>query len=326
MGGVAIFDSETVESIGFMTPRSGALMAEEPQARDEAEDQLPELPKRTPLYEAMNAPRYARQAQIRELQDQETRLLCYVAAGAKASLSRDDVLPMVDLFNRIPAGSNIDLLLHTPGGDVDAAEKIAYMLRQRVGDSGKLRIIVPDYAKSAGTLVTLAADTVIMSESSELGPVDPQLTLPDGSGGTTYGPAQSYVDAYEQLVNLVNKGGSTAGYEQMLAKFDPTTLDVCRKVLDRSIRLSERLLTLGMFRQGGNVTAVARELNKSDWHGAPIDFLQAKKLGLNATYLESTDRRWAGYWNLYCAQRLELTRHADDCKLFESDFVSIPMS
>ena len=156
-------------------------------------------PVRTPLYRAMNAPRYERQKRIRDIEDSTgSKLICYVA-GPRAPVHRDDILALVDLFHTLPAGGSIDMLVHTSGGDVDAAEKIASMLRKRVGPTARFRVIVPDFAKSAGTLLALASDTLVMSDSSELGPVDPQLNLPDGRGGRQYQPAQSYLDGYEEL-------------------------------------------------------------------------------------------------------------------------------
>lgn len=282
---------------------------------------------RTPLFRAMNAQRYSRQQRIRDIQEHTgARLICYVS-GPLASLTRDDVLPLVDLLHTVPLGSDIDLLLHTPGGDIDAAEKMANMIRRQVGDGGRFRVVVPDYAKSAGTLVSLAADAIVMSESSELGPIDPQVRMPDGAGGYEWRPAQAYVDGYEKLVDLVNKQPEAMAYHRMLDKYDPTRIEVCRKAIERSTKMAEELLKRGMFRRGGNFTAVAADLsNNQKWlqHSTPIDYLQAKTLKLEVTYLEPTDELWQGLWALYCEQRL--AGHPDDCKLFESDYVSIAMA
>jgi hypothetical protein len=287
----------------------------------------PKQPVRTPLYRATNSERYSRQSRIREIQEvTESKLICYVS-GPLASLTRDDILPLVDLLHVIPAGSNIDLLLHTPGGEIDAAEKMANMIRRHVGDGGVFRVVVPDFAKSAGTLVSLAADTVVMSDSSELGPIDPQLRLPDGTGGLPLRPAQSYVDGYKALVKLVNDNPGAPAYEAMLKKYDPTLLDICNKVINRSTKLAEELLKRGMFREGGNFTATAAELSDNQkWlqHNVPIDYLEAKRMGLEVTYLEPTNELWQQFWALYCEQRL--ARNPDNCKLFESDYVSIPLS
>src|SRR3954451_1944109 len=66
----------------------------------------------------------------------------------------------------------IDLLLHTPGGLVLAAEQIAHAVRAH---PAKVTVLVPHYAMSGGTLIALAADEIAMDPHAVLGPVDPQL-------------------------------------------------------------------------------------------------------------------------------------------------------
>lgn len=66
----------------------------------------------------------------------------------------------------------IDLILHTPGGLVLAAEQIAHALQRH---PAKVTVFVPHYAMSGGTLIALAADEIVMDENAVLGPVDPQL-------------------------------------------------------------------------------------------------------------------------------------------------------
>ncbi len=66
----------------------------------------------------------------------------------------------------------IDLLLHTPGGLVIAAEQIARVLKSH--EAG-VTVIVPQYAMSGGTLLALAADQILMDQHAMLGPVDPQI-------------------------------------------------------------------------------------------------------------------------------------------------------
>jgi ClpP class serine protease len=71
-----------------------------------------------------------------------------------------------------PADQPIDLILHTPGGLVLAAEQIA---RALVEHKGKITVFVPHYAMSGGTLIALAADEIVMDSNAVLGPVDPQI-------------------------------------------------------------------------------------------------------------------------------------------------------
>ncbi|GLR46105.1 hypothetical protein GCM10007880_66230 [Mesorhizobium amorphae] len=70
---------------------------------------------------SINAPRYQRQTLIRDIERDQPKLICYVA-GNKAAVNRIDTLGFVDMLHNINPGDPIDLLLHTPGGDIDAAE------------------------------------------------------------------------------------------------------------------------------------------------------------------------------------------------------------
>jgi len=85
----------------------------------------------------------------------------------------------------------IDVVLHTPGGLVLAAEQIACALNRH---KSKVTVFVPHYAMSGGTLVAMAADEIVMDPNGVLGPVDPQLQMPQGGG---YVPAVSLLAALE---------------------------------------------------------------------------------------------------------------------------------
>lgn len=71
-----------------------------------------------------------------------------------------------------PPDMPIDLILHTPGGLVLAAEQIA---RALIKHRGKVTVFVPHYAMSGGTLIALAADEIVMDPNAVLGPLDPQI-------------------------------------------------------------------------------------------------------------------------------------------------------
>ena len=71
-----------------------------------------------------------------------------------------------------PPEQPIDMILHTPGGLVLAAEQIAKALAEH---KGKVTVFVPHYAMSGGTLIALAADEIVMDANAVLGPVDPQI-------------------------------------------------------------------------------------------------------------------------------------------------------
>lgn len=84
----------------------------------------------------------------------------------------EDSEQILRAIRRTPKDVPIDIILHTPGGLVLAAEQIA---RAIAGHEAKVTVFVPHYAMSGGTLLALAADEIIMDEHAVLGPVDPQL-------------------------------------------------------------------------------------------------------------------------------------------------------
>src|SRR4249920_3629485 len=71
-----------------------------------------------------------------------------------------------------PDDQPIDLILHTPGGLVLAAEQIAKALAEH---KGRVTVFVPHYAMSGGTLIAMAAQEIVMDRNAVLGPVDPQI-------------------------------------------------------------------------------------------------------------------------------------------------------
>jgi ClpP class serine protease len=88
------------------------------------------------------------------------------------SISIDDSEAVLRAIRLTPPDQPIDVILHTPGGLVLAAEQIAKAL---VEHKGKVTVFVPHYAMSGGTLIALAADEIVMDANAVLGPVDPQL-------------------------------------------------------------------------------------------------------------------------------------------------------
>ena len=88
------------------------------------------------------------------------------------SISIDDSEAVLRAIRLTPPEQPIDVILHTPGGLVLAAEQIAKALLER---KGKVTVFVPHYAMSGGTLIALAADEIVMDPNAVLGPVDPQI-------------------------------------------------------------------------------------------------------------------------------------------------------
>nr|WP_211204612.1 ATP-dependent Clp protease proteolytic subunit [Ammonifex degensii] len=154
-----------------------------------------------------------------------------------------------------PPDMPIDILLHTPGGLVLAAEQIARALRKH---PAKVTVFVPHYAMSGGTMIALAADEIVMDENAVLGPVDPQLG--------NY-PAASILEVVRQ------KG---------IDKVDDTTMilaDISRKAVRQVEEFVFSLLREKMPEE--KALAVARYLTSGRFtHDYPLTYEQLKELGL----------------------------------------------
>lgn len=89
-----------------------------------------------------------------------------------SSITIEDSEAILRAIRLTPDDQPIDLILHTPGGLLLAAEQIAKAL---LDHKGKVTVFVPHYAMSGGTLMALAADEIVMDPNAVLGPVDPQI-------------------------------------------------------------------------------------------------------------------------------------------------------
>ena len=149
----------------------------------------------------------------------------------------------------------LDIVLHTPGGLVLAALQIAGAIRAH---KAKVTVIVPHYAMSGGTLISLAANEIIMSKHSVLGPIDPQLGQ---------FPAASLIKVVDQ---------------KPIAEVDDETLimaDVGRKAISQ-VKDAARQLLAGRMAEA-QADALAEKMSTGTWtHDYPITTAIAKELGL----------------------------------------------
>jgi len=89
----------------------------------------------------------------------------------------EDIEAVLQAFRKTPPSKPIDLILHTPGGYASAAQMMAMAIKFH---PAKVTVMVPFYAMSGGSLMSLAANEIRMEKYSVLGPVDPQIPTPDG--------------------------------------------------------------------------------------------------------------------------------------------------
>lgn len=149
----------------------------------------------------------------------------------------------------------IDMIIHTPGGLVLAANQIAHALHRH---PGKVTVFVPHYAMSGGTLIALAADEIIMDENAVLGPVDPQIGQ---------SPASSILSVLER------KGAQDIDDQTLILA------DISRKAITQMRASVEELLSGRM--PDDQAATLANKLTSGTWtHDYPITSKEAKTMGL----------------------------------------------
>jgi len=115
--------------------------------------------------------------------------------------------------------SRLSVILETQGGYVDSARRIAETLRHYYEH---VDFIVPGHAMSAGTVLVMSGNDILMDYYSILGPIDPQIPRDKGEGLV---PALGYLLQYERLITKSQNGDLTdAELAFLLNRFDPGEL------------------------------------------------------------------------------------------------------
>lgn len=249
---------------------------------------------RTPLFEAQEAPRYSRQELIRAYQERfRCRLVVLIGRLAPHSISLFE-----ETLYDVGPSEDLHLLLKTPGGDGEAALRL---LRQAQDRSSELSVIVPDIAKSAGTLLALGAHHILMGPTSDLGPIDPQLNMADGSSVA----AKSIIAAVNSAFDAIVERPETLPLHAILLA-DTTAVDVqqARDAMNYADDLLREALGCQPDRSEQENAELVKKLTQPligepNDHGAIIPADRAIELGLPVIKLDPTSEQWRMIWRLW---------------------------
>lgn len=181
----------------------------------------------------------------------------------------------------------LDLILHTPGGDIAATESLVDYLRSMFGES--IRAIVPQMAMSAGTMVALACNEIVLGKHSSIGPIDPQI------GGR---PAHAILEEFEQARHdIAASPANIALWQPIIAKYTPTLIGQCNKAIALSQEIVKDWLMTGMLKNEQNPEEAAERVLSSlgdpaisKSHNRHVSASQAKQMGLKILDLEGDGR------------------------------------
>ena len=273
-----------------------------------------------------------RQALIRRIQEKlQTKLIVYTASPQHPvpGIMIHDVPLFEDLLRSVAGSPRGCLMLNSPGGDANAAEKLLMMCRQRFTE--EFDVIVPDYAKSAATMIALGSDKIMMGYLAELGPIDPQLQTSPIPGGEVI-PARSFIDGLDMIRKKVKDDQDPVQmYLPMLSQIRPEVLAICQRAIDDARAFAEKWLKQRMLRNDPKQAEIVAEMLSTGAayksHGKVIDWNEAKNvLKLNIERIPETSQLWNNVWELYCRSMHQLQQSPMAAKLFESESLSLALN
>ncbi len=200
---------------------------------------------------------------------------------ADAIVNDKDKNALMVTIHKLDRTKGLDLILHTPGGDLAATESIVDYLHSMFGED--IRAIIPQISMSAGTMIALACKEIMMGKQSNLGPIDPQI------GGV---PCQGVLDEFEQAKKDIKTNPNSAPlWQVIISKYHPTFLGTCQNAIDWSEKLAEEWLTRNMC--AGNAAKAKKilkefsdhRMNKS--HARHISTEKCKEIGLSIVDMEA---------------------------------------
>lgn len=205
------------------------------------------------------------------------------------SISDEDMQAFMEVSHGLN-NDKLDLILHSPGGSLEAAEAIVSYLRCRFSD---IRVIVPQLAMSAATMIACAANKIVLGKHSFLSPTDPQIVLSTPLGVRSV-PAQAILDQFDQARRECADPKKMSVWLSILSQYGPDLLVQCESALALSKELVKTWLKSYMFKEEKD-TGSSKAEEISDWlaghknfksHARHIPRTEVEKQGMAVYHLE----------------------------------------
>lgn len=197
----------------------------------------------------------------------------------------------------------ISIVLRTGGGSAETVERLVDVLRHHYS---AVNFVVPDMAMSAGTIWCMSGDRIYMDYSSALGPIDPQVMSPDGSG---FLPALGYLDKVDELTAKANLSPADA---VLLRGIDLAKLALFEQAKNLSIDLLKKWLVEYKFKDWTR--------HRTTNAGAPVTHSEKVDRAAEVAAELADHKRWRSHGRAINVSRLKDLRldiddYSDNVKL-----------
>lgn len=202
-------------------------------------------------------------------------------------INDSDKIGLMTTIHKLDRKKGLDLILHTPGGEIAATESIVDYLRQMFGTD--IRAIVPQIAMSAGTMIACACRSIVMGAHSSLGPIDP---LYKGL------PAHGIIEEFNQALDECSIDPTKVPlWQPIIARYSPAMIGECQKAIKWSNEIVREWLLTGMLANDRNkknkVLTIINELGDhalTKSHSRHLSMSKCESLGLVIEPLEADER------------------------------------
>ena len=214
------------------------------------------------------------------------------------SINDNDKMALMQAVYGLDRSKGLDLILHTPGGNLAATESIVDYLKSLFGTN--IRAFIPQIAMSAGTMIALSCSEIIMGKESNIGPIDPQVNGISCAG---------VIEEFHSAVEGIKKNPASAPlWQVIIEKYHPTFLGDCQKAITWSKEMVTSWLTSNMLSgDKSKAKEIVDHLSSHQVtfsHSKHISFEEAKKLGIKVIPLEGL-----------CDSKKEDCKDLQDCVL-----------
>jgi len=208
------------------------------------------------------------------------------------SITSEDINGFMSVIHGMDFTKGLTILLHTPGGVTNATETIVSYLRSKFKD---IEVIIPTYAMSAGTMISLSCDRIIMGRQSQLGPIDPQMNL-----NGRFVSALAIIDQFERAKQDILENSVQAHlWAPTLSTMGPALLQESQNAVEYSEQIVADWLESYVFKGIAGAKKKSEAVSahfsrgsvdghKKKSHGRRIDRIEAKSQGLCVEDLEDS--------------------------------------
>ena len=216
----------------------------------------------------------------------------------------NDINAFMNCIHGLEKEKGLDLILHTPGGEVGATESIVHYLRQIFGID--IRVIVPQIAMSGGTMIACSSKEILMGKQSSLGPIDPQYRGVSAQGVLAeFKKAQDDVKKDKNAIPL---------WHSIISKYTPTLIGECQNAIKWSEGITREWLQDGMLKDESEKISISDRImstlashDNTKSHDRHISAMKAKEIGLNITMIESDQKLQDAILSVHHASILSLS-------------------